>query len=219
MPTCRQRSASPSCPPEVSIRIFATLVPDLRRIASASWNPSMPGHACVHQDDGKGCCPSGVLRRWPPVRPAPPSVAQGFIPHPAVISHKIRRLVSLSSTTSTATFCKSSAGAGSRRLESRPAAAQTRREMKRAALALAAFQPDLPFHQVQPGVAEMANPSPVPPYLRVVLLSACEKAWKSSLLFLRRNSDAGVHDLEMQFHLAVVLGLPGRLRSAPLPFR
>ena len=46
--------------------------------------------------------------------------------------------------------------------------------------------------------AEMARPSPVPPYFRVVEPSACAKASKISALLLGRNADAGVADGEVQ---------------------
>ena len=50
---------------------------------------------------------------------------------------------------------------------------------------------------------QIASPSPVPPYLRVVEPSACRNASKINLLFLGRNADAGVANRETQQDRAV----------------
>ena len=55
----------------------------------------------------------------------------------------------------------------------------------------------------------MAGPSPVPPYLRVVELSACSKAPKDGDR-LRGDADTGVLDLEADGDAVVALcDLPG----------
>ena len=64
-------------------------------------------------------------------------------------------------------------------------------------------RPDSLSTQMRPPISstscgEMASPRPVPPYLRVVELSACANASKISSLLVGRDADAGVADGEVQ---------------------
>ena len=43
---------------------------------------------------------------------------------------------------------------------------------------------------------QIESPSPVPPYLRAVELSACEKAWNIFGLGFRGEADSGINDFE-----------------------
>ena len=49
--------------------------------------------------------------------------------------------------------------------------------------------------------AEIVRPRPVPPYLRVVDASACEKGLKSAACKALRDTDSGIADRESNCHL------------------
>ena len=67
-------------------------------------------------------------------------------------------------------------------------------EVERAALPGLALDPDAPAHQLAPAACEMARPSPVPPYRRVVEPSAWVNASKIERLLVGGDADAGVAD-------------------------
>ena len=63
---------------------------------------------------------------------------------------------------------------------------------------------------------QIASPSPVPPYLRVVEASAWENGWNSSADSVRRDADPGVGDLEAQQCVAPSpLDEPTRTTTSP----
>ena len=63
--------------------------------------------------------------------------------------------------------------------------------------------------------AEIVSPRPVPPYLRVVELSACANGSKIAACLLRRDADAGVADGEVQTDARPPSASPARRRRRP----
>ena len=139
------------------------------------------------------------------------------MPQLVSISSRIRRLVALSSTTRTGRPCTSAGSAGAGRATGPRAGAEPRREVERAALADLALDPDLARPSSATSRAEIARPSPVPPYLRVVELSAWAKASKTLLLLVGGDADARVADGEVQADLVVRLRLARSTRSTTSP--
>ena len=73
-------------------------------------------------------------------------------------------------------------------------------EIKRAADARFAFEPDAPAHQLDEPAADRSGPSPVPPCLRVVDMSAWVNGWNSFAACSLRHADAGVAHGELELH-------------------
>ncbi len=112
----------------------------------------------------------------------------------------IRRLVGLLSATSTGR--PSSSLEILRWYRTRRALRQVERAVKWKVVPL----PTVLSYQIRPPIRPtnwdaMASPSPVPPNLRVVELSACEKAWKMVGPFSAGNSDPGVTHRKAQLRL------------------
>ena len=162
---------------------------------------SRPSRACGVEQHQRGTAAAG---RSPlaagSARAAPLSAAAGFMPQLRSISSRMRRLVALSSTTSTGRPCRHRRRRRPARWLGASASPKPCGEVERAALARLALDPDAPAHQLdelrrdgqaQPGAAVLAR--------RRGAIGLAE-GLEDRLLLVRRNADAGVADAEMQSH-------------------
>ena len=99
-------------------------------------------------------------------------------------------------------------GARPERLRGRARCRAARIEGEGAALAAGSLSTPISPPISSTSRALIARPRPVPPYLRVVDVSACVNGWNSCSLLLGRHADAGVAHREAQLHR--------RRRAAPL---
>ena len=184
MPSSRQRATSSGWPAEVSITISVRADPGPRRMRSARVKPSMPGMWASSSTSGNAL-PAAAARPRAASAASPPSTADGRIPQLPSTSSRMRRLVALSSTTSTGRSRSRSGRAADGRATG--PSARPNRAVKWKVLPL----PTVLSTQIRPPIIctsceEMARPRPVPPYLRVVEASAWEKASKISRCFSAR---------------------------------
>src|SRR5690348_15853593 len=163
----RQRAPSPRWPSEVSIMMMGPASSGSRCTRSASEKPSIPGMRRSSSSTRKGVPAQWAVRRvsraaWLF------STASGRMPQARAYSVRICRLVLLSSTMRIGTCCRST-GAGS----SGRGGAMRKRTVKWKVLPT----PSALSTQMRPPIrwtsrAQMASPSPVPPNLRLMLVSA-----------------------------------------------
>jgi hypothetical protein len=111
------------------------------------------------------------------------SVSRELIPHLPVCSARMRRLVALSSTTST----RLPASSGCVPTKSRGASVDRRARRHDRERERRAFAGTVARAHMRPPMSSarrllIARPSPVPPYLRVVDESACENDWNRRLM-------------------------------------
>ena len=136
-------------------------------------------HLAVEQHQRKGSPPRAASP--PPRARPPPSTSVGPCPIASSISGGSARFVALSSTTRTGV--RAAPGRRARLRVLGRAGGQPDREMERAALARLALDPDPCRPSCVTSRAEIARPRPVPPYWRVVELSAWVNASKITACF------------------------------------
>ncbi len=152
-------------------------------------------HVRVEQDQGEGMSPLVRL-------PAAPRAPRGRLPPPSASSAtwssdstRMRRLVALSSTTSTGSCSEERIRVlGLWQL----ADAERGREVERAAAARPRSRPRDGRPSIAPGLGEIVSPRPVPPNRRVVEPSAWWNGFEDRRLLLRGDADAGVGDREVE---------------------
>ena len=157
-------------------------------IRSATAKPSISGICASSRTSVNGVAGRSrrSQRRRAPSRRSRPAPASS--PSARSVLRGSRRLIALSSTTSTAMSRRSHRCATVRRLAP-PASLTLERhgEVERAALARLALHPDAARPSARPAAARSSGPRPVPPNCRVVEPSAWLNGSKISLLLLRRR--------------------------------
>ena len=143
------------------------------------------------------------------------SHSRASMPHLAVCRLSTRRLVALSSTTSTRRPDSSGCTPTKSRLRAGGSSASGARTVKQKVEPWPG--PSLSTH-IRPPISSasrrlIASPSPVPPYLRVVDESACEKDWKSRPMPSGVSADAGVAHREGQLDRARAVTGPALTRQ------
>ena len=155
-----------------------------RRPSPASSSPSAPGRRATAAARPRRPCAGLRRRRCATSTSRPKALA---------MPDRISRAVALSSTTSTRTPCSSSAR-NMRRVDGASGLqAEAGMEVEGRAWPAVALHPDAPAHQLHQ-VPRDARPRPVPPYLRVVEVSAWLNDWN------RRAHCSGVMPMPVSLH-------------------
>ncbi len=151
------------------------------RIRSVRANPSIPGIMMSIRATAKGCARRAATRSTSRAT-GPASTVVGRAPQWIRISSRIRRLVALSSTTSTGRPPKRGWTCSPRHVST--SGWGSKRAVKWKVLP----RPTSLSTQIRPPIsatswAEIAKPSPVPPYQRVIDPSACANGSKMTCCF------------------------------------
>ncbi len=179
-PSSRQRAASPVRSADDNIMIVAPANSGVRLMRSTSSNPPISGMWTSISTNGNGAPAAAACMRQPSAA-RPPSTVVGRISQRVSIPLRMRRLVALSSTTSTDTPHSSVSVAG---LGAGFSADRRQRTVKWKVLPRST---SLSTHKRPPIIStslrEMVSPRPEPPNRRVVVLSACSNASKIACCF------------------------------------